>query len=259
MSTSTLNNQPSSKLLEAHTAFEVKEAIKHLPQDTIILVDIDDTIITPKSTTFRARPYNQIIDDIKKNKDQYHNYTEIVSNWRLQRKVMLLNEQWPEILESLKSMFQVYGLTKMDTGSFGNIPLIEEWRYQELKSLRIVFSNNISFSKYNINSKEKNRPVFYQGIFITGNASKADTIEVYKEGLKTSNIVMIDDRADHLKDIETFCRKESINFTGILFKGLEVLADKPNPAIHDLQKEYLINHAKWLEDEEALKMLQSKL
>jgi len=68
--------------------------IKNAPANTLISIflDVDDTIIIPKSKTFRAAPYNQMIDRIKDNKSNYDNYEEIVSNWRLQRKVMLIDE-----------------------------------------------------------------------------------------------------------------------------------------------------------------------
>ncbi|EER21854.1 hypothetical protein REIS_1035 [Rickettsia endosymbiont of Ixodes scapularis] len=40
--------------------------IKNAPIDAYIFLDVDDTIITPKSKTFKKPPYNQIIDRIRK-------------------------------------------------------------------------------------------------------------------------------------------------------------------------------------------------
>ena len=67
--------------------------IENAPTDTSIFFDVDDTFLTPKSKTFRKAPYNQMIDRIKENKNNYDNYEEIVSNWRLQRKVILIDEE----------------------------------------------------------------------------------------------------------------------------------------------------------------------
>ncbi|MCZ6904025.1 MAG: hypothetical protein O7C58_09165 [Rickettsia endosymbiont of Ixodes persulcatus] len=72
------------------------------------MLDIDDTIIIPKSKTFRAAPYNQMIDRIKESKSNYNNYEEIVSNWILQRKVILIDEEWVEVLNNLKENYPVY-------------------------------------------------------------------------------------------------------------------------------------------------------
>ncbi|CAK6514566.1 hypothetical protein [Rickettsia helvetica] len=54
--------------------------IKNAPADASIFLDVDDTLITPKSKTFKKPPYNQMIDRIKENKSNYDNYEEIVSN-----------------------------------------------------------------------------------------------------------------------------------------------------------------------------------
>ncbi|KJV61903.1 hypothetical protein [Rickettsia amblyommatis] len=67
--------------------------IENAPTRASIFIDVDDTLITPKSKTFKKPPYNQIIDRIKENKSSYDNYEEIISNWRLQRKVILSDEE----------------------------------------------------------------------------------------------------------------------------------------------------------------------
>ena len=53
---------------------------------------------------------------------------------------MLIDDSWPEVMTSLKKGYQVFGLTKMNTGEFGNIKSMEEWRFNELQSLNISFS-----------------------------------------------------------------------------------------------------------------------
>ena len=122
--------------------------------------------ITPISKTFRKLPYNKLIDDIKKDKNKYKNYEEIISNWRLQRRVMLIDSDWSDILLALKKQYRVYGLTKMDTGKCGNIHSMEEWRYNELQSLGITFSDDHTIPQGSINDAS-----FYKGLFITGTNS----------------------------------------------------------------------------------------
>jgi hypothetical protein len=237
--------QAVPKFLEARTAADVMNYLRDLPEGTKVFADIDDTFITPSSKTFRAPPYNKLIDVIKKNKDKYANYQEIVSNWRLQRKVMLIDNDWPLILEMLKAKHKVYGLTKMDTGKFGNIESMEKWRYQELRSLGIEFSDNTELPE------SINGAAFYKGIFITGDNSKSQTLSYYLKYLQPQTIVLIDDRQEHLEDIEKFCQKHAIAFKGILFNGLEKFKDKPDPAVALFQRQYLIKHAQWLEDDVA--------
>ncbi len=237
--------------MEAKTTQEVEYCLRDIPENAVIFIDIDDTIITPVSKTFRKSPYNKLIDYIKKNKNRYENYSEMISNWRLQRKIMLIDAQWPILLKQLKEKFSVYGLTKMDIGKFGNIESMEKWRYEELKSLGIEFSDNFNITEHTINGAS-----FYKGLFMTGANSKSQTISYFFQYLKTNMIVMLDDRQEYLADIQQFCDKHKIEFFGILFKGLEQFDDTPDPAIALLQKEHLIKHAEWLEDEVAANRLQ---
>jgi hypothetical protein len=235
----------------AKTSNELFHYLAGTPKDSIIFVDIDDTIITPVSKTFRKAPYNKLIDDIKKDQSKYKNYEEIVSNWRLQRKAMLIDSDWLNTLLELKKQYRVYGLTKMDTGKFGNINSMEEWRYNELQSLGITFFDDNTIPQGFINNA-----AFYKGLFITGSNSKSQTLLHYLKYLNTDTFVMIDDRAEHLEDIKQFCDKSSIKFIGILFDGLEKFKDIPKHDVALLQKSYLIEHAKWLEDEEAEKIIK---
>ncbi|CEO17330.1 hypothetical protein RMONA_04725 [Rickettsia monacensis] len=223
--------------------------IKNAPIDAYILLDVDDTIITPKSKTFKKPPYNQMIDRIKENKSNYDNYEEIISNWRLQRKVILIDEEWVEVINKLKTKFPVYGLTQMNTGEFGNIPSMQDWRYKELKSLGIEFSDNEELAIYN--SGQKDDVICYKGIFITGNHSKSGTLSKFSDKLKASFIVFVDDRTKHVEDVRDYCKKNNIGFLGILFDGLKHLTGEPDPKLAEFQESYLIENAKWLEDEEA--------
>lgn len=246
--------QAETRFLQAKTASEVREHLRKTEQSTIVFIDIDDTIITPVAKIFRRAPYNKLIDDIKQHKEQYPNYEEIISNWRLQRKIMLIDNDWPQLLSQLKQHTAVYGLTKMDIGKIGNIPSMEEWRNLELTALDITFSNNPAIPE----GKANNGASFSNGLFMTGSNSKSQTIAQYWPYLKADGIVMIDDRLEHLQDIAQFCAQNSIDFTGILFNGLEALPEIPDPAVAHLQKHHLIEHAQWLEDAEAEALLKAK-
>ncbi len=241
----------TSNTMLATNCAEILVHLQPIPAHAIIFVDIDDTMITPVSKTFRSPPYNQLIDEIKKNKERYTNYEAILSQWRLQRKVMLIDEDWPATLEKLKKQYRVYGLTKMDTGALGAIESIEHWRYAELKSLGIEFSDQGTIPPISIHNAS-----FYKGLFFTGPNSKSQTLLYFLEYLKGCTFVMIDDRQEHIEDIRQLCQEHSIPFIGIHFKGLEQFKDKPDPAIAALQKQYLIESLLWLEDEDAEKLLQ---
>lgn len=247
-----------NEMTTAGSAMAVWQKIENLPSDSVILLDIDDTIIMPVSKVFRLGADLNPIDEIKQNKSAYTDYATIVSNWRLQRKVRLVDEHWPAALQQIRKKFSVFGLTKIDSGCMGNIPSMEEWRYAELKNMGIEFSqeypsNLQSHSLHNTG----NKPVYYKGLFLTGSATKAQTLEQYREFLTGTAIAMVDDRPQQLEDIKSFCQKYSFNFLGILFEGMQKLNEKPDREIAAFQKNYLVTHAQWLEDEEALEIFKS--
>ena len=238
-------------IININSAYEILDIAKNLPDNTVFFLDVDDTIITPKSKTFRKAPYNKIIDQIKLNKDNIDNYKEILSNWRKQRKIILLDEQWPEVIQKLKDNFLVYALTKIDIGEFGNISSMEDWRYNELKGLDVVFSQQAIDKNYVSNGSS-----FYHGILMTGDNSKSNTLNNFNELLSLKSIVMVDDRIEYLRDIENYCNNNEIFFTGIKFDRLSIINDVQEEKVFYLQKKYLLEKKVWLEDEDALGLLQ---
>ena len=220
-----------------------------------VFFDIDDTIIIPKSLSFRCPPYNGMIDRIKEKKELIKNYEQIISNWRVSRKVMLLDENWPCVIENLKKKMNIFALTKMNTGKFGCIDSMEKWRYNELKSLGIIFSNkNINLPKsFDL---KNNSPSFCNGIFMTGNLKKSEVLnEIIKTTDLSKGITFVDDRECHIFDVEKFCNKNYIPFLGILFNGLKNFNEYASKEIAEFQEKYLLENAIWLEDEEVLSYL----
>ena len=245
--------ESQARFLVAATPAEVLSHLGQISGNATIFCDVDDTLITPVSKAFRLGAELNLIDELKKDKDIYHNFEVIISNWRLQRKARLMHPRWPETINSLKKNYSVYGLTKMDNGKVGNIASMETWRYEELKKFGINFTLNESFQGFEPlhKSGHPDMPSFFKGIFFTGKATKAEVISTYKSLLNVQFLVLVDDREQQLRDMETYCTTESIPFFGILFKGMDHFTDQPDPDVIEFQKRHLIEHAQWLEDEEA--------
>jgi len=262
LSTAALALNGKEQITTAYTLQDVQDVLSKIKEDSVIFIDVDDTLITPKSTMFRATsPYRFLIDDLKKNRDQFPNFETILSRWRLQRKTILVSEEWPQFIHTLKNKYPVYALTKMETGKIGDIPSMEKWRYDELKEKGISFTpscNGVSEDTFAIDSSKPYPPAFYKGIFITGSYNKSDVLRVFLKTQHPTQIVLIDDRPEYLQDAIEECNRQSIPFIGILFKGTELIQGQADPKIAEFQKEYLFEHAQWLEDEEAEKQMRAE-
>ncbi len=218
----------------------------------VLLLDVDDTIILPKSKTFHQAPYNKMMDEIKANKGKYPRFIEIISQWRAQREAMLIHETWPQVLEDLKSVCPVYGLTKVNTGQLGVIDSMEAWRYKELKALRIEFTCPEGTQPNVGLASNPDYPAFYQGIMMTGSASKYDTLSRFQDVIpEGAVIIFVDDRLKNVDELAGFAKDHGYGFVGIHYRGLDILEGKADPQIAALQKEVLVSEHKWLEDHEA--------
>lgn len=252
-----LNGQ--DHIVVAYTVEEIKNALSTLKKGAVVFIDVDDTLITPQSASFRiSSPYRFLIDDLKKNQDKIPNSERIISRWRLQRKTILVSDHWPDFINTLKRTYSVYALTKMQTRVFGEIPSMEKWRYNELKKKGISFTSTYNGTTEATLVTEPGKPypaTFYQGIFITGSYQKSDVIRAYLKAEKPTQIVLIDDRSEHLQDVIEECNRQSIPFLGILYKGMELIPGQADPSVAEFQKQHLLEKEQWLEDEAAAKAL----
>ncbi|MBS0272364.1 MAG: DUF2608 domain-containing protein [Proteobacteria bacterium] len=262
LSTHSLEASSKHKMITASTFQDIQAALSKLHAGSVIFIDVDDTLITPVSKVFRAgSPHRFLIDDLKKNREQYANFETILSHWRLQRKTSLILQEWPELIHILKKNYLVYALTKMETGAIGDIPSMENWRYEELKDKGILFTPSFVETIEKTLIVEPSKPYsasFYKGIFITGSFNKSDVIRVYLKAEKPTQIVLIDDRPEYLEDVMQECVRQSFPFIGILFKGIEQIEGVPDSHVAEFQKRSLFDHAHWFEDEEAERLVSQE-
>lgn len=244
------NANAEENFITLYDAKEVEKRITALSHDTLVLFDIDETLFTPASNSFRFKHPNDInlIDQIKTNKDLYPDFVAILSNWRKTRKTILVDPRWPEIIDHLQKKYQVFALTKMDTGRFGVIDSMEEWRYNELLSFNIRFSH--------LENMPNHMPNYYKGIFMTGAKKKSDILADYLPILKPRKIVFIDDRMDYLQDVANFCKIHQIQLTAIYYRQIEKIPGDIAPEITKFQMDYLVKNKIWLEDEAAEKLFK---
>jgi len=256
-----LSNLAFAEIIYLRSIDKLKPIFQQIDENTLVLLDVDDTLITPKSNLFRYKnnPHRFLIDELKKNQHQYPKFDNILSQWRLQRKIQLVSEEWPSLIEEAKNAGAfVFALTQMDTGSLGAISSMETWRYQELRDNNIHFSNSFGNSENKILKKDKRGyAVFHKGIIMTGPFSKVEMLELLLQEMNPDKIICVDDREDHITNLNAFASQKGIAFTGIVFKAAEDIQGTPHPDIVAIQKKYLVEEAKWLEDDMAEEILQS--
>lgn len=221
--------------------------------------DVDDTLITPCSQSFLPScPYRLMIDEIKAFPERFDDPDLLVSRWRLKRKVRLVSPKWPNSVSYLRQAMPVYALTHIDMGTVGEISSMEEWRYEEMKGLGLSFSPHRECSTFLhvLGQNMRFFPVCHEGIFMTGPWRKSKVIKAIAPMLTSRHIALVDDLEQNIEDLGRLCHREGIAYTGILFKGTELLDDgKADAELARFQRDYLLEHKVWLEDDEARELM----
>ncbi|MFK7973527.1 MAG: DUF2608 domain-containing protein, partial [Rickettsiaceae bacterium] len=77
---------------------------KWIDQDTLVLIDIDDTIMMPSAQMFsvKASSYRNFINNMVSVSDRIPPYQSIVAKWYQQRKLKLVEDDWPVFIGKLK-------------------------------------------------------------------------------------------------------------------------------------------------------------
>lgn len=241
---------------------EAQSVLNSANKSTLVLFDVDDTLITPRSTSFRFQGNGILnpIDKLKVKKNHIQNFEELLGEWRLQRQVMLVEEHWPKVLERLKMQeAHVFGFTKMDTGKFGPILSMEDWRLSELRQYDLTFTKEVlgeSFVRFW--HEGSFYACFKEGIIFTSILNKRQALQYFLEHspLQIDKIIFMDDRLEFVQEVESFVQSLSLKFHGFYYRGIESLEGKANPEIIELQTQKLLEQHQWLEDEEAHMLLK---
>ena len=205
---------------------------------------------------FRSQSkYCTFLDTLKKEKP--HNLSDILSSWRINRKTMLVEKKWPEILTNLiKNGVTVLALTQVNTGKFGKIASMEKWRADELTQLNLVFS---PFAVDGIETiiAHGEPATLYKGILSTGSHTKVAVLEAFITKYSCpSKIVFIDDRLQQVEYLFEFCKSKNIPYQGIHYLGASQLPYDPDLDLGETQTQMILNQ-EWAEDEQINKKLRA--
>ena len=234
-----------------------------IDSETIILINIDNTLIMPKAVMFLpSNPYHNFIDSLIIASSNKPAFNKIIFNWYTQRKITLVEPGWLQFIEQSKLKgAQVWGLTQMDYKIYELIQKPEEWRYNELARLGIQFNEKLGQQEaVRLSNDPKKQPIFYRGIIFTAKANKGEAIlDLLQVGnLRPKKIIIFDNNKNELKSMQRALRKFDIDYYGINYLAQAQIVIKVNSDQMMLQQDTLINQRKWLEDDEVLEALAAK-
>jgi hypothetical protein len=245
-----------------------EKALQRVDQQTLVLFDVDDTLIVSKDRILRCTVrefFNQYKHEAWKRYGFPPEKEELfLSQIFAKMEFELLDPKIVKLIHALqKQNIKTIAFTRMNTGAFGIIPNMQDWRLQQLKNFRIDFSP--AFPEYKEIRIEAeltgNKPSsFKQGLLCANRQDKGPVLAAFLKKIewKPARVFFIDDRLDYLESVEA-----SLQNSGIEFFGFHYTEKENHPIIIDeevakFQVMHLTKTGIWLSETEASQSISNQ-
>jgi hypothetical protein len=188
---------------------------------------VDYTLLTPQDASLKPcgkglrRKFLHVLD-LKRR--EY-----LQSILALESEEELMDRSFQSLIEEMqKNNVLVIGLTALETGEYGKIKQLEDWRLSQLKKFHIDFSSE--FRDYNsiilteCNSYNGHYPLFKNGVVLfTNRQPEGEVLSNFlkKVGWMPNKILFMDDSIDQIKSVESAAKILGIEFIGFHYTAAE--------------------------------------
>jgi len=253
-----------AEILSAPDLQIVTEELKEADAKTLVIFDIDDTLVVGKDLALKT-PYKQEL--ISEKIDAVNNQCKsmfltgfIWSDYQTE----LIDKQALSILKDLrKRKIDTIALTSGCTGRQGNAQQAENHRIQKLKKLGIDLSWSFKkagpFTFTDLETCGK-FPMYKNGVGFSCYLPKDEILSALFDelGYEPEHIIHIDDNESHLEHVEEFCTANDISYTGFHYTYAEDHVPPLNEERADFQFKMLKEKYTWYDDKKADKALALK-
>jgi hypothetical protein len=261
----------SNNIVRIDSFLEAQKVLNAADQDTLVLFDVDETLITTPTKSYwqknreaHQKEIQELENDAQKRAVAEGREKYIFSKRLATEIPVVIEASAPAIIASLQERgVKVLALSRCSTGTYGFIRNLPQWRSDKLKKIGIDFGKTIFpdtiFDELPHDTKGF-YPVLYQGILLTNRVPKGEVLGAFLDRMqyKPSRVLFFDDQKDQVALVATEMCKRGIPFEGYVYNGALQLAAPFDKRILELQFNYLLDHEEWLSDEEAQELLESK-
>lgn len=244
----------------------IKEILSEADANDLVVFDVDQTLIIPQDMLLRPCGHAFLQKFLSAfvfttPEDRIHNLTSLML---LQRTIELVDQDLPLLISELqKRPCKTIALTAMVTGRLGNISHMEDWRYHELKSLGIDFSEAFPYYNHIVFGDLRERgpfPIFKNGILCSAKNTKGEVLEAFLHRVKwqPKRVFFIDDHLPFLESVQKHMNKADIDFIGIHYRAIDTFEDVFDENMAQLQLQHLIQKEVWISDVELKSSLAPK-
>ena len=217
----------SAVIIQIDSLAQAEAEFSQLGGDSLVLFDVDDTLITPSDAVLRSCGYQLRVRLTKKYLDNpqpplYRKYPNgfLSSLVMLQSKPILVERESIPIIKKLQRRgVCTLAITACSTGKFAAIESLTDWRIGQVKALGIDFSS--ALPQYPVldffqAEREGGKPLFKSGILFSSLYPKGEVLKQFLDtiGWIPGKVVLVDDRQDFLQSVANAMEEKGIPFTG---------------------------------------------
>ncbi|MFH1643814.1 MAG: DUF2608 domain-containing protein [bacterium] len=266
-----------SDIKEINSLVEAQTELNKADAKTLVVFDMDDTLIYPTSNMFLLlyrntndfdksdiNFVNQIRLDFKKFVDSKHDneyWNKVNSDVFAKTDFVPVEDKTVEIVKNLQNKkVKVIALTSSNTGKFEVIDSMEKWREKNLNQVGLDFSKSFNIQEIVFDNFPKLfgfPPVFYKGILCAAGSKKGPILKSFLEKInfKPDTVIFFDDMYEQCKSVENEMKKSDIPVQCFWYRGAYKNKIKLNQEVVNYQFEHWKNHEEFLTEKEVVEQL----
>ncbi len=256
-----------SIIIPTSTLADFEKQVGEYDQDTLIIFDVDLTLMTPVDPLLRSKG----LDYIKAFLQAKHpemltteraKYDKLFTLCLKERKIQPTEEFLPELISRLQVKgIKVIALTAMYWGNIGIFSAIEDWRIEELNGLGYDFSNSYALPAAILAVPESAySPLYKEGIIFTGKVPKGIALKTFIEhsGWRPKKVIFIDDTLKFVESVENEMAACGIETVSLHYLAAEYTPGEFSEEIAELQLNTILNDEVYIPHHEALDLLRKE-
>ena len=239
---------------------EIELLIKEADQDTLVLWDVDQTLITPNDSILKPKWENlldQWLGGKKSILDESGKTRYVFREILISAPHSVLDRDSPSLIKTLqKKQIPVIAFSAAPGGKVGRTESFLDWRIAELKRFGFDFSS--SFSHVNTLTLSKDPdiefpPVYKAGVLITSLHDKGPVLIDFFEAVhwKPKRVIFIDDQMANIQSV-TKSLEGQIQVIGIHYTAASELSCELNEKNSRFQIDHFLKTGEWLSQTDIL-------
>lgn len=230
---------------------DVEKAMEGLDKNSLVLFDVDDTLIVPCDAILRPKGKKLFYQLIRQYDGDF--YREIL----IQARHSLVDKESVHLVQKLqRNHIPVIAFTAATAKTRGTKEL-GMWRVEELKNVGFDFRSafpDVDVLEFTKADSKVYFPLFKSGVLYTSLHSKGDILTSFIQQLKLNpnKVVFVDDKLYFVKSVVKALDQLGIPCLGIHYTAAEKYPCEVNEKRATYQVHYFIENNIWLDDNHPL-------